>query len=241
MMFVLSNISIFLFVSMCVFAYHNRERTGFKIIIYSSGIYSISIILFYFDVKYLLLGRPSAILTFITCLFVFTGITLFVRSLTQLYQIKSVFKISVCILFIIVTSALMTVLTIYDEYFWRTVVFYIGIILPLIVALYYQKKSSLTPMFNLISSQIYLIFFVIGLNTIYFLLYDQELDFTNPPEFSKIFLMIVNILIITLIFSFIVEKNGQDIKELHEKGELLENMFFKVKLDSDIRLAFKEY
>lgn len=233
MLFVLSSFSVILFVSICFFAYYNKGRQDFRLIILGSGSYTIALILFYYDVKFLLTGSPNATITFFTCIFVYLGVTLFVRSLTKVYEIKSIFSKWICTIFIIVSSLLIAYSTLLGEYLIRAILFYIALCIPLVVALIYQHKSKTAAKINLVSTQIYIIFIIVLLDSIFYFTYDGVLDFSNPPLFSKVFLMLSNIVVVTLFFSFIIERNGMDIKELRDKRELLETMFHKVKVESE--------
>lgn len=241
MIIVLSNFGVFIFFAICVFAYNNRDRHDFKEIIASSASYTIALSLFYYDVRNLTLNQNNPFLTFFTCFFLFMGLILFVRSLTRLYQVESKIDIKFALIYILTMAIAVAYVSYKNEFFLRAILFYSALIIPLVIVLIYQYKSKVITMFNLISAQIYILFVCIVANTVGYILYDCVLDFTNPPEFTKAFLMIVNILLLTLVFSFIIERNGQDILELKEKGSVLENMFNQVKVISETDELTKAY
>lgn len=229
----IATMGIFMFIGLCVYAYHNRGRLDLKIVLISSGLYAFASALFYFDVRNLLKGSTSILITFSTSFSVLLSLSLFVRSLRNLYQVKSRKKIVTSILFSSIMASLITFSSYHKTLFFRSVFYYLGITLILIYALMYQYKSKLQSMCSLISIQIYLILSIILVNLILFLGYDNKLYISNAPEFFTICLMMINILIATLIFSYIIERNAQDISELREKSDLLENMFNRVKIISE--------
>ena len=161
MIIVLINVAFFIFIAIGVFAYNNRGRHNLKPILLSSGIYIVALTLFYYDVRSLLQGHTYFLITFFTCVAVLLAVCLFIRSLTKLYHVSSMFNIYITLVYVLFFSFITAYFSSVGNYFLRAVFFYIGLIFPLVVGLVYQYRSKMAKMFNLISFQIYGIFVII--------------------------------------------------------------------------------
>lgn len=233
MIIVLSSVAFFSFFAISVFAYNSRKNHNLAQIVLASLLYAIALCVFYLDVKFLLEGRCSFAVPFITFLLILSSLLLFVRMIATLNKITSKFTFIHHLIYSIVFSFLLGYFTYIGNMYFRTITFYVGISIPLIIALYYYKISKLSGMFGLITAQIYLVFALIVANIVHYALYPYEILFTDPPNFVIAYLMMVNILIVTSIFSYIVERSRFDLVELEDKSLLLESMFNKVKLISE--------
>lgn len=233
MIIVVANISMLLFIFLNVFIYNYTEKRKFTYIRLSSGFYALSTSFFYFDIKRLLDGNPSILWTFFTFLFFMLSLSFFAKSITQLYNIKSLLPIKFHALSAVFLASLITYATMSDLFLLRVAIFTVGILVPLMIVIYYQSKVVNIKLFNIISAQILLIIFFFIAAFIIFLLKMEPLSFTDSPNYIKILVMFVDLILGTIIFSFVLEKSSMDIKDLNGKNQLLENMFNKVKVLSE--------
>lgn len=212
---------------------HRKEWRKHKNINIAALALFLSIGFFYYEYKSVLAGNNTVALTFITFFLFSFSVSMFVKSLASLYDIKSLINIKLNILIAVFFATLITLSSYYSNYALKFFLYNASIMIPMAFAFQYLVKCKMKLYTNVFFYLIIFLFLVLLHNIVYASFNLVNVDYTNIPKRVVTWVMVAVLSLNMIYVAYIIEQNYIDLNKTRGNFELLQQLHNKVKKISE--------